>query len=399
MQNNLVERVQDICLSASPDLNLLQAQLESERNLSTEEARRLIYQAILRLNVANFYPLRKLEIMHTEGCNLACSYCFEKQMDHHRNMKPEIARAAIDMLFDYSGNQKLLNILHFGGEPTLNFPSIKMATEYAESKAFLTGKKVRFSLTSNGTLMTEEMAQYFVQHRIMVLLSIDGMEDSHNRFRWDKQGKGSFDQTMRGLRILKKTQRWIGTKMTVMPENAQRLYDDVVGLYGLGVNQFIIDSASGVKWSQEEMNTYVDQLKRVYQWYKETPRKDLKISQFEEMPKPKSYFGCEAGRNKIAVSVSGEISPCSKLLGLNNQQPLAKLGDVWYGLYHMENRADLVTCRQLKYSCEDKGIAGDFQGGCFASNYAANKSLFLPCMEDYHFKKLKTTAFLESKEG
>ena len=392
MQNTLIERVQEICLSATPNLIALQNQLESELQQSPEETMKLIYQTVLRLNASNFYPIKKLEIMHTEGCNLACTYCFEKNMNTHNMIKPEIARAAVDLLFDYSGKQKELSILHFGGEPTLNFSSIKLVTEYAKAKASLTGKTIRFSMTSNGTLIDEEMAKYFAQHRIMVLLSIDGMSSSHNRFRRNKMGNGSFDQTMKGVEILKKTQRWIGTKMTVMPENVQNLYDDVVGLYSLGINQFIIDSASGVNWSQEDMDTYVEQLKRLYQWFKETPRKDLKISQFELKPKKKGYFGCEAGRNKIAVSVKGEISPCSKILGLNNQQPLAKLGDVWYGLYHLENRADLINCYQLKSSCEEKGIAADFQGGCFASNYNENKDLFEPCLQDYRFKKIKMEA-------
>ena len=84
------------------------------------------------------------------------------------------------------------------------------------------------------------MVDYFAQHKIKVLFSIDGLESSHNRYRVDKQGKGTFEKAMNGLKIMKKRQPYIGVKMTVMPQNVPDLFDDVVGLYEMRVNHFII---------------------------------------------------------------------------------------------------------------------------------------------------------------
>ena len=86
-------------------------------------------------------------------------------------------------------------------------------------------------------------------HKIKVLLSIDGLKESHDRFRIDKSGKGTFEQAIQGMQLLKKSQPWIGTKMTVSPQNVPNLYDDVLGLYKLGVNDFVIGHATGMEWS------------------------------------------------------------------------------------------------------------------------------------------------------
>jgi len=306
----------------------------------------------------------------------------------YKRMPLEIAQAAIDVLFDYSGEEPNLYITHFGGEPTLNFRAIQHVTEYAERKASDCGKTLCFKMTSNGVLFTETMVDYFARHQIGVLLSIDGLAESHNRFRVDKRGRGTFERVLKGLQILKRVQPWVGAKMTVMPQNTARLFDDVVGLYDLGVNQFIIGYATGLKWSKQDMESYADQLGSVYRWYKQTPRHDLRIAEFDETEGDPSFFGCQAGRNSISVAVNGEISPCSKILALNNKEILAKLGDVRYGLTHLHNRFDLVSCLRLRSACEVKGIDQDYQGGCFVENYDDNRDLFEPSVQGYTLSRL-----------
>jgi uncharacterized protein len=314
----------------------------------------------------------------------------------YKRMPLDIAESAVDLLFAYSRNQTDLYITHFGGEPTLNFPAIQHVTEYAEQKASLLGKSVHFKMTSNGVLLNESKVDYLAQHGIGVLLSIDGLEATHDRFRVDKRGRGTFKQVMKGLEVLKRVQPWIGVKMTVMPENAQDLFKDVVGLYELGVNQFVIGYATGIKWSEEGMKTYGEQLGKVFQWYKGRFHEDLLIAEFDEIDdeidKKSNFFGCQAGRTSIAIAVNGEISSCSKVLALNNKQLLAKLGDVQYGLTHLRNRLNLVGCSQLRSACEAQGIAEDFQGGCFVENYDDNGDLFQPSMQGYLFSKLIRSA-------
>lgn len=388
MQMDFIKRVESELLANSPDLSGLQTQLEKELQISPEGARKLIYDTVAQINAINFLPITFIELFHTEHCNLACNYCFENNMERGGSISPEKAKAAVDLLFDYSGECKELKILHFGGEPVLKFDSIRLVTEYAEEKAAITGKSVSFFMTTNGTLVTEEMAHYFTRHNFTVLVSIDGLAASHNRFRVDKQGQGTFAHAVKGLEMIKKVQGRVGVKMTVMPENVPCLYDDVMGLYSMGATDFVIDSAGGVNWAREEMEAYAEQIRKIHRWYRETPREDFRLLEFDQHNE-KGYFGCEAAQTKIAVSVTGDISPCSRLLSLNNRHILAKLGDTRYGLTHLENRFDLVNCRQLRSSCAEKGIAHDYQGGCFASNYEAHGDLFEPSLQDYLFKKIK----------
>jgi uncharacterized protein len=177
--------------------------------------------------------------------------------------------------------------------------------------------------------------------------------------------------------------------MTVMPDNAGRLFEDVTGLYALGVNQFVIGHATGVDWPVERMQTYTDELARVLRWYEETPRDDLRIAEFEQADGAEAYFGCQAGRISITVAVNGEISPCAKVLALDNRNLLAKLGDVRYGLTHLKNRSDLVGCGSLKAACEREGIAADFRGGCFAANYEDTGNLFVPSLRQHQFTVMR----------
>ena len=246
-------------------------------------------------------------------------------------------------------------------------------------------------MTSNGTLIDGTMADYFAAHNIMVLLSVDGLRETNDSFRRDKKGRGTFNKVLEALALLKSTQRWVGVKMTVMPDNAHRLYDGVIGLRELGVNQFIIGYATGIRWPPDKMRLYASELGRVYQWYKSQDHTELRISDFDEAAGG-SFFGCQAGRNSITVSVDGEISPCSKILALNNREILAKLGDVTFGIYNLQNRSELTGCSKLTKNCESLGIAHEFHGGCFASNYDQGKDLFYPNLQDHEFSLLERTA-------
>lgn len=388
LQEDIVEQVYNSLSSDLPDLDSLQTYLENGFNLVSRDTQKLIYQLTARINDSLFPPLTKLELVHTEGCNIACSYCFEKRIRGQRQMPSNIAKAAIDVLFDYSRKEQKLHITHFGGEPLLNFHSIRYSTEYAEAKASSLGKTVDFGMTTNGILLNEVMVDYFARHNTRVLLSIDGLESTHDGFRKDKRGHGTFKRVKKGFEILKRKQPWVGTKMTVMPSTASNLFENVTGLYEMGINQFIIGYATGVKWSRESMETYVRQLERIFQWYRQTNRNDLRISEFDDCLIDETFFGCQAGRNSISVNVNGEISPCSKMLALNDRSLLMKLGDVKHGLTCLKNRSELMNCLKLRKACKAQGIDKGFKGGCFASNYEDNADVFLPSMQDYAFSKL-----------
>lgn len=352
---------------------------------SPEEIRSIVRRVVDASNAETFPAITHIELTHTEGCNLACTYCFEKEMLGCRRMPLEIAKAAVDLLFDYSRDEATVFVTHFGGEPMLSFNAVQAVTEYAEEQAVNRGKAVEFDMTTNGILLTEDNVDYLALHKIKVLLSIDGLSTSHDRYRIDKRGSGTFERVMTGMGNLKKVQPWIGAKLTVMPANVPRLLEDVVGLHKMGVNQFVIGHATDVKWTRECIRAYGKQMKRVYRWYSENKGPNLRIFDFEEQNQTAGFFGCQAGRNSIAVSVNGEISSCSKVLALDNKNLVSKLGDVQFGLTHLRNRGELVGCTRLAANCRKHGIESEYQGGCFASNYSDHGDLFAPNIDDHEF--------------
>jgi uncharacterized protein len=392
LQDTFIAEVSSTLLADSPNLELLQQKIKAALNCSSAHAQDLIFKTIAQVNANLFPPLTQIELVLTEGCNLGCTYCFEKEMLGYRKMPFEVAKRAIDLLFCYSLNETELHIAHFGGEPTLNFQAVKAVTEYAERRSLNSGKKVYFNMTSNGVLINEEIAEYCGRHRIMVMLSLDGLKASHDKHRKDKRGEGTFDKVIQGMKILKQFQPWTGIKMTVMPENVANLFEDVTSLYEMGVNQFTIGYATGIKWSSDEMQAYSEQVGKLYQWYTQSDRNDLLIKEFDELNVDANYFGCQAGRSSISISVNGEISPCSKILALNNKSLLSKLGDVWYGLSFIKNRIELTGCSKLKSACKEREIDQEYQGGCFATNYDENQNLFIPNMQDYQLSLLQRSA-------
>ncbi|HSE37359.1 MAG TPA: radical SAM protein [Blastocatellia bacterium] len=391
ISESLSETLFNHLLEKTPDPTLLQTKLMSELDLSESDGREVLYQVVKQVNRQFFPPITQLEIIHTEGCNLGCTYCFERNMLGYKKMPADVAYASVDLLFDYSFDEHDLTLTHFGGEPTLNFPGIQLVTEYAEKKAAAHGKTITFNMTTNGILINETMANYFAQHRIMVLLSIDGLESTHDRYRVDKGGHGTFKRVLRALNILKRSQSWIGIKMTVMPENVDYLFNDVRGLYDLGVNHFIIGHATGIPWSSEAMACYERRLGELFSWYRSNPHDDLRIDGFDE-DADDGFFGCQAARTSVAVAISGEISPCSKIMGLNSKELIGKLGDIRYGIFCISNRTALVGCSQLKSACEEEGIAESYQGGCFAVNQAENGDMFRPSLQEHRISMLKRSA-------
>lgn len=391
ISSSLLDKIKSELMSNNPDVTSIESLINCEYDLDSKDAKLLCYHLVRELNLNLFPAIRKLELLLTRSCNLKCDYCFEQPIKGSEKMSEETALKAIDLLVDYSANSEELHITHFGGEPTLNFPVLKKVTEYVTQKATEKGKKVNFNMTSNGVFFTDEMIDFFAEYNIKVLLSIDGLKSSHDKFRIDHHGLGSFDRAIDSMKRLKKKMPWIGVKITTTKENIPNLLSDIIGLYELGVNQFILGPATNSEWNDSDVNSYLEQIDKIYRWYQRDDIKNIKISEFEEEQDSSNYFGCRAARDSIVVDVDGSISGCSKILSLEGDRVIGKLGDINYGLTHIKERLDYISCDKLKDNCKAVGIYDDYQGGCFASNYEANGDVFKPNLFEHKFSmKMQT---------
>ncbi|MBL8752223.1 MAG: quinohemoprotein amine dehydrogenase maturation protein [Planctomycetes bacterium] len=177
------------------------------------------------------FPLATLVLNVTNKCNLSCTYCYEYGEDRltagdgskgtgKPKMDDDTARQSIDFLLRSCGDRPQVSITFFGGETLLNFPAIKAATEYAEEQAKAKKKRVHYSLTTNATLLTDEVVDFLTRHRFGITISIDGAQQDQDRHRTFQKGVGSFDVIAPRIRHLLATNkerkgRSIGARVTL----------------------------------------------------------------------------------------------------------------------------------------------------------------------------------------
>ncbi|MCQ2790248.1 MAG: radical SAM protein, partial [bacterium] len=152
---------------------------------------------VVKKNISNFPNLNSLVLLISESCNFACTYCYGSYGTKTRKMCFETAMNAIDLALKLG----IRDIVFFGGEPLTNFEVIKKAVDYIEKKDL---DSVELRITTNGSLVTEEIAKYFYDHHFLVSVSMDGDEDSHNSTRVFPNGKPTYSSVIKGIELLKK---------------------------------------------------------------------------------------------------------------------------------------------------------------------------------------------------
>ncbi|MBM3500387.1 MAG: SPASM domain-containing protein, partial [Armatimonadetes bacterium] len=291
---------------------------------------------------------------------------------------------AVDWLIRASGRMAWVSILFFGGEPLLEFDLIRFVVGYSRDRAQAAGKEARFSMTTNGTLMTEEMARYLAEQRITYLLSLDGSRETHDAQRKLVGGGSSFEEVMARLPMMKRYQPWQGSRVTLHPTTVHRLREEVELLYRQGINQFIIGPATGIEWTDDALGEYERQMLLVTDLYveKQRQREPFRMTLYEkdlEGRDIRNEWGCGAGRGRICISVTGVLYGCAKILGVDGLSDAHRLGDVWTGIVELSGRRELLnTHPSSRPMCEPCEFAGDCTGGCPAVNFEATGSLLSP---------------------
>ncbi len=262
--------------------------------------------------------------------------------------------------------------------------------EYATQKAASLGKKVIFSCTTNGTLLTEEHLRFAQRYGFRYLLSIDGVKEIHDRHRVKANGQGSFDDIAKRLPMLKRLQGWLGARVTVNPDTVDRLSEGVQTLFEMGINQFLIGVNTDVPWSKEAMRTYAREMRKVWEFYQRKKREGapIRIVEFDETLEERrnrlcSVWGCDAGRTRVAVSTDGKLYPCARFVSTYPEiDGKYCLGDVWQGWTDLEKRLELMAGLEQREKCQGCKLAQFCTGGCLAVSLYAQGNLFEPTPMD-----------------
>jgi uncharacterized protein len=317
-------------------------------------------------------PLTTLVLNVTSKCNLACTYCYEYGEDRvvepskkPRFMTEDTARQSVDFMFAEAGENKTVHLTFFGGETLLNYKVLRSALAYARERATALGKDVDVSLTTNATLLRDEIIDWIVDNDVGVTVSIDGDREQQNRHRVFHNGKGSYDVIRPHIESLlkKHRRRPVGARVTLTHDNL-----DVIGIFRhlrgeLGfweVGFAPVTTSWRRDYAIEEAG--FEQMLAAFQ---ELAREYLEFSlagkhhgfsnvrdTVEEIHKGMSKaYPCGAGLGLLGVATDGDVALCHRFAGSDSH----KLGTVFDGVdhavqddylvkHHIANKTDCSQC-------------------------------------------------------
>lgn len=329
--------------------------------------------------------LAAVELNLTFNCNLTCAYCFVHDKGAHERMSFVTAKNAVDLLMERAA-YPVVNITFIGGEPLLEFDLIKQITPYALEAARKRNITVTWAITTNGTLINEEILSYFAQNKINMLLSLDGGQKNHDRYRKTKSGEGTWQKIIDLIPLIKRYQPWLGVRMTISTEAIRDMREDFKVIAELGVNQFIIAPAQGADcWSKEQIEQYGLNLVKIMQDYHELKRRGFPIfiEEFEKDENEYRGWGCRAGSTSLAIAPNGDVSPCSKMLGLTDDKGKYIVGNVNTAIdikllrpFQNPLSHQPSHCRKCHRKCS---------GGCYSVNFEQTGDHFTASEENCLF--------------
>ncbi|MBQ6545335.1 MAG: thioether cross-link-forming SCIFF peptide maturase [Lachnospiraceae bacterium] len=270
-----------------------------------------------------------LHVAH--DCNLRCAYCFADEGEYHGRralMDFETGKKALDFLIANSGNRRNLEVDFFGGEPLMNFGVVKQLVAYGRQREKETGKRFRFTLTTNGVLLNDEFAEFANAELSNVVLSIDGRKEVHDRMRPFPGGKGSFDVILPKMKAFVEKR---GTKQYYLRGTYTRYNKDfaadVLGLADLGFDQLsvepvVADPAEPYALREEDIPELLAQYDILAEEMLRRKKEGRGFTFFHFMIDLsggpcvyKRLSGCGSGTEYLAVTPWGDLYPCHQFVG------------------------------------------------------------------------------------
>ena len=327
-----------------------------------------------------------LHIAHT--CNLNCEYCFASQGKYHGEraiMSFETGKRALDFLIENSGTRRNLEVDFFGGEPLMNFTVVKQLVEYARSVEKERNKNFRFTLTTNGLLIDDDVIDFCNREMSNVVLSLDGRKEIHDRYRVDYAGNGSWERIVPKFQKLVNARDGKGYYMrgTFTHANPDFL-KDIEKMLELGFSELSMEPVVCPSGDKNELTE--EDLPIVLSQYEELA--ELMLARKKE-GKPFTFYhymidltggpciykrisGCGSGTEYMAVTPWGDHYPCHQFVG----DEKFKLGDIWNGVDNKEIQQEFMDCNvYAREGCKDCWAKLYCSGGCAANAYHATGSV------------------------
>ena len=322
-----------------------------------------------------------LHIAH--DCNLACRYCFAKEGEYNQSkrelMSYEVGKRALDFLVENSGSRHNLEVDFFGGEPLMNFDVIKALVKYGRSIEEEKNKKFRFTLTTNGVLLNDEILDFANKEMSNLVLSIDGRKEIHDKMRPFRGGQGSYDKIVDKFKHAADSRDQMNYYVRgTFTRNNLDFSEDVKHLADLGFEQIsvepvVAESTEEYAIREEDIPFILDQYDKLALDLLERKKNGKPVNFFHFMIDltggpcvAKRLSGCGSGTEYLSVTPTGDIYPCHQFVGKDE----FKLGDVYTGITNREVQNEFKLCNvYAKDKCRDCFAKFYCSGGCAANSY------------------------------
>ena len=332
--------------------------------------------------------VKALCIHIAHSCNLNCAYCFASQGKYQGEralMSFEVGKRALDFLVENSGTRRNLEVDFFGGEPLMNFQVVKDLVAYARSIEKAAGKNFRFTLTTNGMLVDDDVIDFANKEMSNVVLSLDGRKEIHDKFRVDYAGKGSWE------RIVPKFQKLVearggknyymrGTFTHANPD----FLEDIKTMLDLGFTELSMEPVvcapnDPSALTREDLEIVKDQYEKLAELMLQRRKEGRPFTFYHYMIDLKGgpciykrVSGCGSGTEYMAVTPWGDLYPCHQFVG----DEKFKLGDIWKGVDNHTIQDEFMACNvYARPECANCWAKLYCSGGCAANAYHATGAI------------------------
>ena len=336
-------------------------------------------------NTAVESPIKAMCLHIAHDCNLRCKYCFASTGDFGtgRKLMPlEVGKAAIDFLLEKSVGRENLEVDFFGGEPLMNFDVVKEIVKYARSKEKEYNKNFRFTITTNGLLLTDDKIEYINKEMSNVVLSIDGRKEVNDKMRVRVDGSGCYDKIVENYKklVAGRGDKEYYVRGTYTKYNLD-FAEDVIHLYNAGFDQIsgepvMEDDSIEYAFTEADLDKIYAEYDKLVDKVAELKKEDEKFNFFHFMidldQGPcviKRLRGCGSGNEYVAITPDGDIYPCHQFVGHEEY----KMGNLEEHTFNENIKKEFAGCHVYsKPTCRDCWAKFYCSGGCNANNYIYN---------------------------
>ena len=358
-------------------------QLKKEGTLFSED---LYQEYVPTWNKKHVVKALCLHISH--DCNLRCKYCFAGTGNfggERVNMSKEVGIAAIDFLVLNSGSRKNLEIDFFGGEPLINFDTVKAVVEYAKSIEKKYNKHFNFTITTNGLLLNDDILDYINKNMGNVVLSIDGRKETNDRMRCRVDGTGSYDTILPKFKKVaeSRNQDKYYVRGTFTRENLD-FCEDVIHLADEGFKQISVEPVVAAKGTgydirKEDLPYLFEEYEKLAKEYVERDKAGKWFNFFHFMIDltqgpciVKRLSGCGSGSEYLAITPEGDIYPCHQFVGMKD----FNMGNVLEKTFDTSIQKEFGQCNvYTKNECRNCWAKFYCSGGCLANAHQFNGTI------------------------